>query len=257
MNDLSTAMHQWADNAPVSHPPVADLIAAGTKRRNRGRAGAAGGATLALAAVVGGVLATTGGAGNPASTATGGATAAQSPSMELAAAVTATADSSYKFGIKSTLTLPAWQIDHVTSICSGALDPLTQSGYVTTNSVFSARVVNGHRYVAKGNFWFDRGKGDVSGVLLCGDAKAPAGASADPATELKTLTKVGTVTKNAAGFSFTGDEVTGTAKVSGGHVVQLSYTITSKATKDYPAYTRETTMTLSGFGEKVSVKKPL
>jgi hypothetical protein len=254
MNDLSTAMHEWAGrSAAGEQPPVAELIAAGTKRRNRRRAGAAGAATLALAAVVGGTLATTGGATTPASTTATG----QSPAVELAAAATSTSESSYKFAIKSTLTLPAWQIDHVTSICSGALDPLTQSGYVTTDGPFSARVVNGHRYDAKENYWFDRGKGDVTHVLLCGDPKAPAGANADPATELKTLAKAGTVTKNAAGFSFTGDEIKGAAKVSGGHVVQISYTIVSKATKDYPAYTRETTMTLSGFGDKVSVKKPI
>ncbi|MEV6845200.1 hypothetical protein [Actinoplanes sp. NPDC051411] len=255
MNDLSTAMHEWAGRAATGEqPPVAELIAAGTKRRNRRRAGAAGAATLALAAVVGGALATTGGAG---AAGTPAAVAGQSPAVELAAAATSTSETSFKFVVNSTLTLPAWQIDHVKETCTGAIDPLTRSGFVETGSVFSARVVNGHRYVAKENYWQDRGKGDVAGILLCGDPKAPAGADADPATELKVLSKAGTVTKNAAGFSFTGDEIKGAAKVSGGHVVQISYTITSRATKDYPAYTRETTMTLSGFGDKVSVKKPI
>ncbi|WP_030438071.1 hypothetical protein [Actinoplanes subtropicus] len=255
MSDLSTALHEWADRTSAGAPPVADLIAAGQKRRNRRRTLVAGAATLAFAAVAVGVTLGGGGATKP-STPTAAGTE-QSPAFELAAAATSTEGTSYRFGIKSTLTLPAWQIDHVTSICSGAVDPVAQTGYVKTNSVFSVRVVDGHRYVAKDTHWFDRGQGGVTGVLLCGDSKAPAGVAADPTTELKYLQKAGTVTKTANGYAFAGPEIQGTAKVSGGKISELSYTVTHQKTKDYPAYVRQVIMQLSGYGEKVSVSKPM
>jgi len=255
MSDLSTALRDWADRTPAGAPPVAELIAAGHRQRNRRRTLVAGIATLAFAAVAVGVTLGGSGAHKPSTSSADGT--AQSPAFELAAAATASEDTSFKFGIKNVLTLPAWQIDHVTTTCSGAVDPLTQNGYVKSNTPISARVVNGHRYMAKDNYWIDRGKGGVSGVLLCGDSKMPAGVAADPTTELKYLQKAGTVTKTANGYAFTGPEVQGTAKVSGGKISELSYTVTHKQTKDYPAYTRQVTMTLSGYGEKVTVSKPM
>jgi len=255
MSDLSTALRDWADRTPAGAPPVAELIAAGHRQRNRRRTLVAGTATLAFAAVAVGVTLGGSGAHKP-STPTADGTA-KSPAFELAAAATASQDTSFKFGIKNTLTLPEWKVDHVTTTCSGAVDPLTQNGYVKTSTPISARVVNGHRYIAKGDHWFDNGKGGVAGVLLCGDSKAPAGAAADPATELKYLQKAGTVTKTANGYAFTGPEIRGTAKVSGGKISELSYTVTHQQTKEYPAYTRQVTMTLSGYGEKVKVTKPM
>ena len=255
MSDLSTALHEWAGRTSAGAPPVADLIAAGRKRRNRRRTLVAGVATLAFAGVAVGVTLGGSGASTPSSRTAAGA--AQSPAFELAAAATASEDTSFKFSVRTTLTLPAWQIDHVTNTCSGAIDPLTQSGYLKTDGPFSARVVNGERYVAKENYWQDRGKGGLAGNLLCGDSKVPAGIAADPATELKNLQKAGTVTKTASGYSFTGPEFQGTAKISGGKISELSYTVTHPETKDYPAYTRQVTMKLSGYGEKVTVTRPM
>ncbi|WP_436525419.1 hypothetical protein [Actinoplanes sp. HUAS TT8] len=257
MSDLQTSLHEWANRTDAGEAPVADLIAAGTKRRNRRRAGAVGTTALALAAVAGVAFSLTGTTA-PAATTAGGSdpAAAQTPAMELAAAATSTAGSSFSFGVKSTLTLADWQIDHVTTTCSGALDPGAETGYVE-GGVFGTRVVDGHLYVRKSTLWVDRGKGTLAEAMLCSDAKAPKGLASDPTTELKNLAKVAKVEKTKDGFTFVGDEVQGTVKVSGGKVTELSYDINHKKSSDYPAYTRETTLKLSNYGKPVSVKKPL
>lgn len=254
MSDLQTSLHEWANRADAGEAPVADLVAAGTKRRNRRRAGAVGTSALALAAVAGVAFSLTGTTAPATSTTAGGA--AETPAMELAAAATSTAGSSFTFSVKSTLTLAEWQIDHVTSTCSGALDPGSETGYVD-GGVFGTRVVDGHYYVRKQTLWVDRGKGTLADAILCSDARAPKGLAADPATELKNLAKVAKVEKTKDGFTFVGDEVQGSVKVSGGKVTELSYDIDHKKSADYPAYTRETTLKLANYGQKVSVEKPL
>jgi hypothetical protein len=256
MSDIRNVLHDWADSSPAGEPPMADLISAGTRLRNRRRAAAVGTTALALAAVAGVAFSVTGTNTPSAPTAAGTNATSDTPEMELAAAATSTAGSSFKFGVKSTLTLPDWKIDHITTTCSGALDPGAQTGYVD-GRVFGTRVVDGHYYVRKETTWFDRGKGTLAQAMLCADPKAPAGLAADPATELKNLAKAGKVTKTSGGYTFTGDEVQGTVKVSGGKVTELSYKIDHKKSADYPAYTRETILKLSAYGEKVSVKKPL
>ncbi|BCY15493.1 hypothetical protein [Actinoplanes sp. L3-i22] len=256
MSDLKTSLHEWAARTDAGQAPVGDLIAAGTKLRNRRRAGAVGTSALALAAVAGVAFSLSGTTAPATPTAAGDPGTAATPAMELAAAATSTAGSSFKFAVKSTLTLAEWKIDHVTSVCSGALDPGKETGFVE-GGVFGTRVVDGHYYVRKSTLWVDRGKGTLAEAMLCSDAKAPAGLAADPTAELKTLAKQTKVTKTATGYTFVGDEVHGTVKVSGGKVTELSYSIDHKKSADYPAYTRETTLKLSGYGEKVSVKKPL
>ncbi len=258
MSDLQTSLHEWANRGDAGEAPVADLIAAGVKRRNRRRAGAAGTTALALAAVAGVAFSMTGTTAATAPTAAGGTStaAAETPAMELAAAATSTAGSSFTFSVKSTLTLADWQIDHVTTVCTGALDPGAETGYVD-GGIFGTRVVDGHLYVRKQTLWADRGKGTLADAMLCSDAKAPKGLAADPTTELKNLAKVAKVEKTKDGFTFAGDEVQGTVKVSGGKVTELSYDIDHKKSADYPAYTRETVLKLSNYGAKVPVKKPL
>ncbi|KUL34531.1 hypothetical protein [Actinoplanes awajinensis] len=256
MSDLQKAMHDWADRMPAGEPPIAELVGAGTRSRIRRRVGAAGTATLALAAVVGVALSTGGTTPSGSTEAAGPVATPVSPALELAAAATSTAESSFAFKIASTLTLAEWQIDHVTTTCTGALDPANNTGYVS-GGLFETRLVDGHSYVRKDTLWVDRGKGTLAGSMLCGDSKAPAAISANPATALKSLQKAGDVTKTAGGYTFTADEVRGKVKVAGGKITEFTYTINSKVTKDYPAYTRETTMTFGSYGKAVSVKKPL
>ncbi|MEV6299153.1 hypothetical protein AB0M02_07090 [Actinoplanes sp. NPDC051861] len=254
MNDISTALHDWAERTPAGEPPVAGLIAAGTRRRNRRRAASAGAATLALAAVVGVALTTTGGATAPQSPL---AQAETSPAMELAAAATSTAGTSFRFRIDSTLTLSEWQIDHVTTTCTGAVDPVKESAHLESHPV-EARLVNGRHFISKdGEHWVDRGKGTLAGFMLCGDENVPSLVASDPATALKSLRKASMVTKTAGGYQVTDDAFTGTVKVSGGKITEFSYAVDQKKTSDYPAYTKNVTMKLSGYGSKVSVKNPL
>ncbi|MDT4995820.1 MAG: hypothetical protein QOH97_5712 [Actinoplanes sp.] len=253
MNDLSSALNDWADHTEAGEAPVADLIAAGKKRRARNRAASAGVATLALAAVVGVSLSATGSTNALGST----GAAARTPAIELAAAATSTAGSSYKFSIDSTLTLAEWQIDHVTSTCTGAADPANDSAYLKGIHV-EARLVDGLHYLSKdGDHWVDAGKGTLADFMLCGDEHVPSVTASNPSSVLKTLGKDSTVTKTSDGYKFTNAAYSGTVKVAGGKVSEFAYDVVQKKTSDYPGYTKHVVMKLSDYGVPVSVKKPL
>ncbi|MDT5033716.1 MAG: hypothetical protein QOC94_3887 [Actinoplanes sp.] len=259
MNDLSSALHDLADHTATGEAPVADLIAAGKKRRARNRAASAGMATLALAAVVGVSLSATGATAPSGSTNALGSTgaAARTPAMELAAAATSTAGSSFKFSIDSTLTLAEWQIDHVTVTCTGALDPVNDSAYIKGGH-FEVRLVDGLQYISKdGEHWRDAGKGTLANSMLCGDEHVPSVVASDPSSVLKTLGKDSTVTKTSDGYKFTNAAYSGTVKVAGGKVSEIAYDVVQKKASDYPAYSMHATMKLSDYGVKVSVNKPL
>jgi hypothetical protein len=254
MNDLSNALHEWAGRTEAGRPPVADLVTAGKKRRARNRAASAGAATLALAAVIGVSISAT---GPSAVTPEALGTTTPTPAMELVAAATSTAGSSYKFSIASTLTLAEWQIDHVTTTCTGAADPVKETAYLKSSPV-EARLVGGRHFISKGGeHWVDRGKGTLAGFMLCGDENVPSVTASDPSTVLKALRKAGTVEKTADGFTVTDADFTGTVKVSGGKITEFTYDVVQQKKSDYPAYTKHVVVKLSGYGTKVSVESPV
>ncbi|MEV6341899.1 hypothetical protein [Actinoplanes sp. NPDC051851] len=256
MTDLKTSLHDWAARSDAGAPPVDALIKAGTRRRARNRAAGAGVAALALAGVVGVALAPGASTGSP-STTTAAAPAPATPAMELAAAATSTADSTYAFTIDATLTLADWQIDHVTTTCKGAVDPGQKTGVIKSGHV-EARLVSGEHYISKDTVhWVDRGRGTVADFMLCGDDNVPSVTASDPSSILQSLKKAGTVTKTAGGYTFTADNVTGTVQVADGKITEFAYQVDQKKSADYPAYSRDVTMKLSAYGEKVSVAKPL
>jgi hypothetical protein len=257
MNDLSNALHDWAGRTEAGQPPVADLIAAGTKRRARNRAASAGVATLALAAVVGVSITATGSTTPRGSAEALGTSGERTPAMELAAAAAFAEGTSYKFKINSTLNLAEWQIDNVTSTCTGAADPAKATAIVK-GGVFEVRLIKGQRYASKGpGTWVDMGKSTVAGAMLCGDENVPSLAASDPASALKALRKVSTVKKVSGGYEFSDTGFTGTVKVSGGKISEFTYDVDQKKSSSYPAYTKHVVMKLSDYGTKVSVKKPL
>ena len=262
MNELSSTLRRWADRTEVGEPPIAELIAAGHRRRVRRRATAAGTGVLALASAAMITLTTAGTAG------TSGTSGSASPTLELAAAVSSTAAGSFRFIVESTLSVPADNVRGEHTTCTGAADPETNTGYLKTGTklrqkshptvpvIYEVRVVRGDLYIGMGSNWQANGKGTLTN-LRCGDANEPALLAADPLSQLRQLGRSVVASKTAAGYSFTGDGITGTVTVSDGKVTQLSYRITRSKTHDTPAYSEQVTTKLSGYGQPVAVQKPV
>lgn len=254
MNELQNALHNWADHTPSGRPPVAELIAAGRKRRIRTRMASGGIAAVALAAGISVSLTAT---AAPSTEPAAPQAQNQTPAMELAAAATSTSGSTFRFRIDSTLTLVEWQINKVTTTCTGAVDPAKGAG-ILKSSPMEARLVDGRHYISKGpGNWAEVGKGTLESFMRCGDDNVPSVAAADPNTVLKVLRKAAAVTKVAGGYKFTDESFSGTVTVTEGKISTFAYDVDQKRTSDYPAYTKHVVMKLSDHGVPVSVRKPI
>jgi hypothetical protein len=255
--DLRTALHDWAGESPAGQPPVAELISRGVRRKRRRALAGAGTAAVAVAVLGAGALAVTGPRGG-----TEPPAAPPDPRVELAAAFSSTGAQSFRFVVESELTVPVHDIRGAKGVCSGVIDPARRTGYVKMGDLDEHWAVDGQRYLRMGKQHYTLGAGDVNQFIACpvGRAGDPGFVAADPAGLLRDLSKLATVRKVTAGeparYAFTGSGFAGTVTVGGGKVRTLTSTVDSPASADTPAYHREITMTLSGYGEPVAIKPP-
>ena len=253
--DLRTALHDWACESPAGQPPVAELISRGGRRRRRRHLAGVGAAAVAVLAA--GALTTSGLLTAPAHT--GPTAAPPDPRVELAAAITSTSEQTFRFVVVSELTVPAHDIRAEKGSCSGVLDPAARTGYVKLGDLDEHWAIDGKRYLRVGKHQYTLGPGDVTKFIACpvGRTGDPGFVTADPASLLRDLSKLASVRKiTTSTYAFTGSGFQGTVTVSGGKVRSLTSTVDSPARDDTPAYHREITMTLSGYGEPVQLRSP-
>ncbi|GLZ02255.1 hypothetical protein [Actinoplanes sp. NBRC 103695] len=263
--DLRTALHEWAGQTHAGQPPIAELISRGAARRRRRHLTRAGTAAMAVAvlaaAVAAGGLLTAAPATKP--------TAAPSPPpleprIELAAAITSTSEQSFRFVVESELTMPMHETRNSKGTCSGVIDPATQTGYAKFGDLNEHWAVNGRRYLRQGNRRYALGAGKVSDFIACpiGRIGDPGFVNADPVSLLHDLAELATIRKTTNGnnptttYTYTATGIHGTITVTNGKVHTLTSTVDNPASHDKPAYHREITMTLTGYGDPVKVKAP-
>jgi hypothetical protein len=255
--DLRTALHDWAGESPTGQPPVAELIRRGARRKRRRTTAVVGTAAVALLA---GAAAASGLLTDPAPTRP--TAAPPEPRVELAAAITSTDAQTFRFFVQSELTVPAHDIQAQKASCSGVLDPGRHTGYVKLGDLNEHWAVDGKRYLRVGEHHYTLGAGDMAKFIACpvGRSGDPGFMTADPASLLRDLSKVSSVHKITDGetstYAFTGSGLQGTVTVGGGKVRSLTDTVDSPARGDTPAYHREITLTLSGYGDPVKVRAP-
>ena len=202
------------------------------------------------------------------------------PRLELAAAVAASENISYRMKITINMRNAAEQQD--IQISEGAYDPATRSGYrnwwnVGVPGVWQDRLVNGVLFEkqADGQVWRKR---PSNGKFDYGLAEGAATASADPQDLFQALRTAGVeVAKSPAGYRFETSEqldpehfVKGTADISGDIVLdgagRIAKVTINKAVKGQlkPGLKKETsvdsrmvvTVELSDYGTPVLVKAP-
>jgi hypothetical protein len=258
-NDLRTSLRDWADEAPAGGPPIDELITRGSRRRRRRHAAGVAVAGLVAVAVGAAVVGVNAGTG-PGPAASPASAAAPAPTLALAAAVKSTASGSFRYTSDLTQTVPAEGVSHVKTRCTGVIDPATQTGY-SKYGLTEHWVINGVRYLKEGNHRYVIGKGDAGEFLTCGGTGAGRGLlSADPLTLLNDLKTVSSVRQSGAAgdatYAFRSPGLTGTVTLAGARVSSMTLHIDSPKTTDTPAYRRDVTMTLSGYGVPVALKAP-
>ncbi|GII29921.1 hypothetical protein [Planotetraspora mira] len=283
---LANRLHGIVDGEPDSAPPTGMLLERGRRARRR-RTTAVAGATCAVLAL---------GVATAATVATGpaqvrpGVTAEPtsplkltSPAMELASAVTASENISYRMRLKT-----GNQSGQGGLTYEGAFDPKTATGYVRQpqdDSVITELLINGTRYVGGepplGPLPADKGPGETYGrygqypgkydrLSLYGDPDTVLGAAEpDPAALFKALKSANATTaENPDGtlhFEYAAKSKVGSSTTSGdvtldadGRIAKVAlagrWQTTAKGRLDTGTFTA--TLELFDYGVKVKVKRP-
>ncbi|MCW3813598.1 hypothetical protein ONA91_03875 [Micromonospora sp. DR5-3] len=283
---LASQLHALVDGEPDSAAPTGMLLERGRQARRRRTGSLVSGslAVLALGAVGAATLVHGPASDRPAVVAEASSPAVASPQMELAAAVAASENTSYRVTVRRTARVdPKWS-----ETTLGAFDPATASGYLRTPfpdglSFQEDRLVDGvyylggadggrkmpwKRYPGKRNFLpFDAAMG---GAL---------GASSDQEGLFQVLKKTGaTVTKTGerayhfsveptgkatgfdAGAPLASEKVVGDVTLDADNrVAKLDYEVTYVWKKDGkvgPPTTVQVTMAFSDYGLPVKVEPP-
>jgi hypothetical protein len=170
-DDFAVALRDLADRDPVTAPPTAQVVDR-ARRARRGRTVAMTAAALAVVTMAGGIGVGLNRGGPAATTATAPTTAAASapaetPALQLVAAVQASAQTSFRFEVditgksvefgKSKVSRP----QHIT----GAFDPRTPKG-IAIRGGGDSRLIGTDLYLQKGKPgpWFKRTDGDSLGL---------------------------------------------------------------------------------------------
>lgn len=220
---LTTALGSLA-GAPPSPAPVDEVLRRGRRAKRTRRAAVLGASTTAVAA---GTLAVALAAGTASGTAPATTPGGADAQTGLVAAVEATAATSFKVEITTTMRMG----DRSPSVdrYRGAFDAAKHLGYLHGvdhgGTGPELRFVNGKTYVYRGK-WKETG---LEGTTLSRGTLTPASFAVDPASLLKRLSTLGEVTPAGGGtytFSYVpapakpgaaprGDRVTGTVTVAG------------------------------------------
>jgi hypothetical protein len=284
-NNFAVALRDLADRDPVTAPPTSQLLGR-ARRARRSRTAAMTAAALAVVTAAGGGLALSLDRRGPA-TATTTATAptapatsptADSPALQLVAAVQASAKTSFRF----TMTTGGTYVEYGRKktmgkgLVTGAYDPRVPKGYADkVGAPLDRRLIGKDLYLQKGERWekLPAGPNDVlAGEPLYTDVLNPM-ATVDFANQVATLKKAGKVKKTSAtsySFSFSwkpGDPdrpgvipISGTIQIDARSrlVTAMAYTYTlafPKGEADAKFY-YSVRWTYSGYGEPVDVQAP-
>lgn len=280
-DNFAGALRVLADRDPVTDPPTAQVLGR-ARRARRGRTAMMTAATLAMVTVAGGGLAVGLDRRGPASTIATAPTAtfpaADSPTLQLVAAVQASAGTSFRF----TMTTDGSYVEYGKKktmghgLVTGAYDPRVPKGYSTqVGTPLDRRLIGKDLYLQKGEQWFKlrAGPADVlAGDPLYTNVLNPM-ATVDFADQVATLKRAGTVKKTSATsytFSFSwkpGDPdrpdvipISGTIQIDAKSrlVTAMAYDYTlayPKGEADARFY-YSVRWSYSGYGEPVDVKVP-
>ena len=281
-DNFAVALHDLAHLDPISAPPTAQVVHR-ARRARRSRTAAMTAAALAVVAAAGGLavgLDRRGPAATTAATAPGTTVTApaDTPALQLVAAVQASAKTSFRF----TMTTGGTAVEYGKKrtlgkgVVTGAYDPRVPKGYATVvGHPLDRRLIGKDLYLQKGELWLKSQAGPqdtLTGDLLYTNVLNPL-ASVDFASQVAALKKAGVVKKTSAtsyAFSFSwkpGDAdrpdvipVSGTIQVDAkSHLVtSMEYTYTlayPKGEADTKFY-ESVRWTYSGYGEPVDVKAP-
>jgi hypothetical protein len=280
-DNFAIALRDLADRDPVTAPPTAQVLGR-ARRASRGRTTAMTAAALAVVTVAGGGLAVGLDRRSPATTtATASTATATSPAadtLQLVAAVQASAETSFRF----TMTTGGTYVEYGKKktmrqgLFTGAYDPSVPKGYSTqVGAPLDRRLIGKDLYLQKGERWekLPASAGEVlAGDPLYTDVLNPM-ATVDFANQVATLKKAGAVKKTSATsytFSFSwkpGDAdrpdvipISGTIQIDAKSrlVTAMAYNYTlayPKGEADAKFY-YSVRWTYSGYGEPVDVQAP-
>jgi hypothetical protein len=197
--ELTAGLREHAAGVRLSY----DVLENATRRHRRHQALRRSGYTIGVLGLAGvlatGLVITRGDtAGTPADPPRTGQAAADQPAeLRLAAAVQATAQTSYRFTLRYTISAPEGRADlkSTTEEYAGAFDPRTSRGYLTgMDGNVQIRIIDGEFYVLR-NGWRNMGRSLSQAIGIIG-ARGSTGAdalTADPHTLLARLRDLGTV----------------------------------------------------------------
>ena len=282
-NNFAVALRDLADRDPVTSPPTAQVLGR-ARRARRGRTAAMTAAALAVVTMAGGGLAIGLDRRSPAiltataPTAKATSPAADSPALQLVAAVQASAETSFRF----TMTTGGTYVEYGKKktmrqgLVTGAYDPRAPRGYSTqVGAPMDRRLIGKDLYLQKGERWMKLPASyqDVlAGDLLYTDVLNPM-ATVDFANQVAALKKTGAVKKTSATsytFSFSwkpGDPdrpdvipISGTIQIDAKsrRVTAMAYNCTlayPKGEADAKFY-YSLHWAYSGYGEPVDVQAP-
>jgi len=254
---LASRLHDMVDGEVGAEPPTQMLLTRGRRARHR-RAAAVVTASLAVL-TVGGVAATA--AVQSSAPSRPAVTAAETPELQLVAAVAASENVSYRVRVRSG-----------SETTEGAFDPGTATGFLNSSSstggvVYLERLINGVRFVSSSGSK-DKWKqypGKHDRLAYDRALNSAVGASADPKQLFETLRRAGAkVTQAGAGVyhfevEHSGDTFVGDVALSADkRIAKVTYKRTSRDEKDGQAVTSTSLVTveLSGYGLPVQVKRP-
>jgi hypothetical protein len=279
---LASRLHDIVDGEPDSAAPVSALLDRGRRARRRRTTALVGGtfALLALGAVGVATTVTTPASNRPGSTAEAARPGPAAPKMQLASAVTASENLSYRMRLTNSgpggLTY------------EGAFDPRTATGYVRAaqdDSIMTELLINGTRYTGgerpPGKLPADKGPGEKYGrygeypgkhdrLSLYDDGSGVLGAvSADPAALFAALKSANaTITGNPDGtlhFAFATTEKQGSTSTTGdvrldrdGRIATVTLTVTWQTTAKgrLDQGTVRSKLELFDYGVPVTVERP-